>query len=83
MNTELPKKASDFIRIHYPQSIVRHVKKLRNHRGKVRYHVCIFRDELASDLQFDHLGNLVTETNTPLYPEDYYEGGFYGEERWD
>lgn len=72
--------AAEYIQVHYPGAMIEKVNTRTGRSGKTEYEVTINHDDVVSHLLFNAEGHLVHESSDPVFPEDYYEGDFYGGE---
>lgn len=76
--SKLPQPVAAYLNKHYPDVNMVSVNTRRDNSGHTLYKVVINQEEMVHHLTFSENGQLLNADTEPLYDEDYYEGGFYG-----
>jgi len=77
---ELHPNAAEYIRLHFPEAFIEKVNKRTGSGGRTGYEVTVNHDDVVTHLLFNSEGHVVHQSDDPVFPEDYYEGDFYGNE---
>lgn len=77
---QLPAAASEYISSHYPGAVIESITLKAGQNERPGHEVVINHDQAVTHLLFNSEGKLVHQSESPIYPEDYFEGDFYASE---
>ncbi len=76
---KLPHAVFAYIRHHFPEGHLSNAESFKDKHGHLHFNIEVNENEVIHFLEFNEQGNLMKHSTAPVFKEDYYEGGFYGE----